>query len=85
MTQFIQTLAQTIGPEATMKHVDPAEYIKRLAAAQGIDVLNLIKTQERLQQEMQQQRLTYFKVKSFKTPLAQWQMMNIMLLQPLIS
>ena len=56
LTQFIQTLAQTIGPEATMKHVDPAEYIKRLAAAQGIDVLNLIKSQERLKQEMQQQQ-----------------------------
>ena len=56
LTQFIQTLAQTIGPEATMKHVDPAEYIKRLAAAQGIDVLNLIKSQEQLQKEMQQQQ-----------------------------
>jgi hypothetical protein len=56
LTQFIQTLAQTIGPEATMKHVDPAEYIKRLAAAPGIDVLNLIKSQERLKQEMQQQQ-----------------------------
>ena len=56
LTQFIQTLAQTIGPEATMKHVDPAEYIKRLAAAQGIDVLNLIKTEDKLKQEMQQQQ-----------------------------
>ena len=56
LTQFIQTLAQTIGPEATMKHVDPAEYIKRLAAAAGIDVLNLIKSQEQLQKEMQQQQ-----------------------------
>jgi len=56
LTQFITTLAQTIGPEATMKHVDPAEYIKRLAAAQGIDVLNLIKSKEQLQQEMQQQQ-----------------------------
>ena len=56
LTQFIVTLAQTIGPEATMKHVDPAEYIKRLAAAQGIDVLNLIKSQEQLQKEMQQQQ-----------------------------
>ena len=56
LTQFIQTLAQTIGPEATMKHVDPAEYIKRLAAAQGIDVLNLIKSQEQLQNEMKQQQ-----------------------------
>jgi len=56
LTQFIQTLAQTIGPEATMKHVDPAEYIKRLAAAQGIDVLNLIKTEDKLKQEMQQKQ-----------------------------
>ena len=56
LTQFITTLAQTIGPEATMKHVDPAEYIKRLAAAAGIDVLNLIKSNEQLQQEMQQQQ-----------------------------
>ena len=56
LTQFITTLAQTIGPEATMKHVDPAEYIKRLAAAQGIDVLNLIKSKEQLQQEMMQQQ-----------------------------
>ena len=39
-----------------MKHVDPAEYIKRLAAAQGIDVLNLIKSKEQLQKEMQQQQ-----------------------------
>ena len=39
-----------------MKHVDPAEYIKRLAAAAGIDVLNLIKSQEQLQKEMQQQQ-----------------------------
>ena len=56
LTQFIVTLAQTIGPEATMKHVDSAEYIKRLAAAAGIDVLNLIKSEEQLQKEMQQQQ-----------------------------
>ena len=39
-----------------MKYVEPLEAIKRLAAAQGIDVLNLIKTQEQLQQEMAQQQ-----------------------------
>ena len=39
-----------------MKYVQPLEAIKRLAAAQGIDVLNLIKTQEQLNQEMQQQQ-----------------------------
>ena len=36
-----------------MKFVEPLEAIKRLAAAQGIDVLNLIKTQEQINQEMQ--------------------------------
>ena len=55
LTQFITTLAQTIGPEAAMKYVNPSEYIKRLAAAQGIDVLNLIKTEQQLQEESQQQ------------------------------
>jgi len=55
LTQFITTIAQTMGPEAIQRYIDPAEYIKRLATAQGIDVLNLVKTQEQLQQEMQEQ------------------------------
>jgi len=55
LTQFIGTIAQTMGPEALMKFIDPSEYIKRLAAAQGIDVLNLVKTEQQLQAEMQQQ------------------------------
>jgi len=45
-----------MGPEALMKFIDPSEYIKRLAAAQGIDVLNLVKTNDQLQQEMQAQQ-----------------------------
>ena len=52
---FITTIAQTMGPEALVKHVDATEYIKRLAAAQGIDYLNLIKSPETMQQEMQEQ------------------------------
>jgi hypothetical protein len=43
-----------MGPEATQKYIDPSEYIKRLAAAQGIDVLNLVKTEQKLQEEQQQ-------------------------------
>ena len=39
-----------------MRFIDPSEAIKRLAAAQGIDVLNLVKTAEQMQQEMQQQQ-----------------------------
>ena len=52
LTTFIQTIAQTLGPDALLKYVDPSEAIKRLAAAQGIDILNLIKTPEQLQQDL---------------------------------
>jgi hypothetical protein len=55
LTTFISTIAQTLGPEALMKFVNPDEAIKRLAAAQGIDYLNLIKSQQQLQQEAEQQ------------------------------
>ena len=56
LTRFIGTIAQTVGPEALMKYVDATEAIKRLAAAQGIDVLNLIKSPETMEAEMQQQQ-----------------------------
>ena len=56
LTQFVGTIAQTMGPEALMKFVDPSEYIKRLAAAQGIDVLNLVKSEQTLQAEAEQQQ-----------------------------
>ncbi len=55
LTQFITTIAQTMGPETIMRFINPDEYLKRLAAAQGIDVLNLIKSKEELEQEAQQQ------------------------------
>ena len=56
LTRFIGTIAQTLGPEALMRYIDPTEAIKRLAAAQGIDVLNLVKSPEQLQQDMQKQQ-----------------------------
>ena len=56
LQQFIGTIAQTLGPEALMKYINPSEAIKRLAAAQGIDVLNLVKTEQQMQEEMQQQQ-----------------------------
>jgi hypothetical protein len=54
LNNFMQTIAQNLGPEAVMKFVNPEELIKRLAAAQGIDMLGLVKSQEDLQQEQQQ-------------------------------
>jgi len=56
LTSFIMTIAQTLGPEAMMKFLNPDEAIKRLAAAQGIDVLNLVKSMEEQQAEAQQQQ-----------------------------
>ena len=54
LTQFVGTIAQTLGPEALMQYLNPLEAIKRLAASQGIDVLNLVKTEEQMAQEQQQ-------------------------------
>ena len=56
LTQFIGTIAQTLGPEALMRYIDPSEAIKRLAAAQGIDILNLVKTEQQLEADAQQQQ-----------------------------
>ena len=47
------TIAQTLGPEAMMKLINPIEAVSRLAAAQGIDVLNLVRTPEQMDQEKQ--------------------------------
>ena len=54
LAQFLQTIAQTMGPEAIGQYINPEEVVKRLAAAQGIDVLNLVKSMEEVQQEQQQ-------------------------------
>jgi hypothetical protein len=51
LTSFIMTIAQTLGPDALMQYINADEAIKRLAAAQGIDVLNLVKSVEQIQQE----------------------------------
>ena len=51
LTAFISTIAQTLGPEALMTFINADEAIKRLAAAQGIDVLNLVKSVEDRQAE----------------------------------
>ena len=46
--------------DTLLAHINPQEAIKRLAAAQGIDILNLVKTEAQMAQEkemmMQQQQ-----------------------------
>ena len=51
--QFLATIAQTMGPEAIQTYINPEEVIKRLAAAQGIEVLNLVKSMQEVQQQQQ--------------------------------
>ena len=52
--QFLTTISQTMGPEATQQFINPEEVIKRLAASQGIDILNLVRSMQEIQAERQQ-------------------------------
>ena len=77
LTMFLQTIAQAMGPESLMKFINPEEAIKRLAAAQGIDVLNLVTSMQEIQQreaEQQQQAMALEERKvaaqEAKTPMA---------------
>ena len=54
LTQFLTILGQTMGPEAMLQYINPEEVVKRLAASEGIDVLNLVKSMQELQGEQQQ-------------------------------
>jgi len=54
LTNYMTTIAQTMGPESIQTYVKPLEVIKRLAAAEGIDTLNLVKSEQELQGEQQQ-------------------------------
>jgi len=54
LAAFLTTIAQTMGPESIGKYINSDEVIKRLAAAQGIDVLNLVKSVDEMQQEQMQ-------------------------------
>ena len=56
LMMFLQTVSQALGPEAMMKFVNPEEAIKRLAAAQGIDTIKLVKTGEERDAEEQKMR-----------------------------
>lgn len=55
ITEFLGTIGQTMGPEAINKYINQDEVIKRLAVAQGIDVLNLVKSMQEVQGQQQQQ------------------------------
>ena len=65
-----------------MQYIDPSEFLRRLAAASGIESLGLVKTSEELtqereasQQQQQQQTLLEQAGQLAKSPMAE-QMMN---------
>tara|TARA_R100000664_G_C2756792_1_gene144773 strand:- start:918 stop:2510 length:1593 start_codon:yes stop_codon:yes gene_type:complete len=56
--QFLTIVANTMGPEAVQKFINPEEVVKRLAAAQGIETLNLVRSMQEIQgQEQQAQQM----------------------------
>ena len=76
LSQFLTILAQTLGPEAIANFINTDEVIKRLAAAQGIDILNLVRSMQEVQQEqaaIQQQDMqmqaAQMEVDAMKTPM----------------
>ena len=80
--EFVATVAQGLGPEAMMQYIDPSEFLRRLAAASGIESLGLVKDEQALaaereasQQQQQQQTLLEQAGQLSKSPMAE-QMMN---------
>jgi hypothetical protein len=54
--RFMQILQGALGPEGIATYVMPAELIRRLAGAMGMDIIGLVKTDEQLAAEQQQQQ-----------------------------
>ena len=55
LTNFLQIIGATLGPEALLNYINPSELIKRYAAADSIEIAGLVKTEEELQAEQSQQ------------------------------
>ena len=82
LMEFVTTVAQGIGPEAMSQFINPSEFLRRLAAASGIESLGLVKSDEELgqerqqaQEQQQQQTLLEQAGQLSKSPMAE-QMMN---------
>jgi hypothetical protein len=56
LTTFLQTVATNIGPQLFVQYINPAELIRRFAAADGIDTAGLVKDQKQLEAEQAQQQ-----------------------------
>ena len=68
LIEFIQTLAQTMGPETMAQFVNTRELITRLAASDGLETYKLIKSEEELAQEQQQQAMMMQQQQAMQDP-----------------
>lgn len=56
LTNFLQVVAASIGPEQFLQYINPSELIRRYAASDGIDIAGLVKSEQDMQAEMAQQQ-----------------------------
>lgn len=54
LTNFLQVVAASIGPEQFLQYINPTELIRRYAASDGIDIAGLVKSEEELQAQQAQ-------------------------------
>jgi hypothetical protein len=68
LLQFMSDLAGTLGAEVLARYVNLDDAIKKFAIANGIDIQNLIKSPEQIQQETQQQQTQQFAQQALADP-----------------
>jgi hypothetical protein len=68
--RFMQILQQTLGPEGIAQYVIPTELIRRLSSSMGINPLGLVKTDQQLAAEMQQQQQMAMAQQAMASPMA---------------
>jgi len=56
LTNFLQVVATTLGPEQFLSFINPSELIRRFAASDGIDIAGLVKDEREIQAEQAQQQ-----------------------------
>jgi ribosomal 50S subunit-recycling heat shock protein len=57
LDMFLAGANQIVGPQAVNQYLNVSDYFKRRATALGIETEGLIKTEEEIQQAMQQQQM----------------------------
>ena len=87
--EFVTIVGQSMGPEALATYINPPEFLKRLAAASGIETVGLVKDEqtiqaerEEAQQQAQQQTLLNQAGQLAKSPLAEQAIENGQQQQP---